>query len=139
LGVQVIRRSHGLVGAEKRFGAKTEAPEMIGQKRKAPQTIKGQRRSHSKPGAPYCHYIRGQQGVFGLKKLKIVSGALPGPAVGYDLVLELLAFSERTQTCALNSGDVHEHIGAACLRLNEDEAFFGVEPLDCTSCHYGVP
>jgi hypothetical protein len=78
-------------------------------------------------------------GQIGLKELKIISRALAGPAIRHDFELELLAFREGAQPSALDSGDVHEHIGPAALRLNEAEALFGIEPLDCTDCHDGVP
>jgi len=51
-------------------------------------------------------------------------------AVLFDLILDLLPFIERTQSSALDCGDVDEHVLAAtALRLNESIALGRIEPL----------
>lgn len=42
-------------------------------------------------------------------------------AVRHDLVFDLLTLIQTSQACLFDSGDVHEHILAACLRLNKVE------------------
>ena len=49
-----------------------------------------------------------------------------------EIKANLLAFLQ-SQTGALDGGDMHEHILAAIIGLNETEAFGGVEPLDRTN------
>ena len=51
------------------------------------------------------------------------------------LKAQLLAFVQRTHAGALDRRDVHEHILAAVIRLDEAEALLGVEPLNCSDCH----
>src|SRR5262249_19466194 len=51
------------------------------------------------------------------------------PAVLFDLILNALPFIERAQSCALDCGDVDEHVLAATLRLNESIALIRIEPL----------
>src|SRR5580704_8502227 len=48
-------------------------------------------------------------------------------AIADDLVLDLLAFIEGAEACALYGRDVDEHVLAATLRLNEAVALGGVE------------
>ena len=66
---------------------------------------------------------------------QIVGGAFARATVLNDVVGDLLAVIQRTQTCALNCGDVNENVRAAVVRLNEAEALGGVEPLYSTSVH----
>src|SRR5580704_13753615 len=56
-----------------------------------------------------------------------------------ELVAELLALIEIAHPGPLDRRDMHEHIGAAGLRLDEAEALLGVEPFDCPSRHYSTP
>ena len=58
------------------------------------------------------------------------------PAVLFDLILDLLPFVERAQSGALNSGDVHKHIPAAALWLNETIALGWIEPLHRAVRHH---
>ena len=44
------------------------------------------------------------------------------PAVLFDLILYVLPFVERAQSCALDCGDVDEHVLAARLRLKGNPA-----------------
>jgi len=48
---------------------------------------------------------------------------------------DFLAVVQGADPCRLQSSDVHEHVLAAVLRLNEAEALVAVEPLHCSSCH----
>ena len=59
-----------------------------------------------------------------------------GPAtVCHELVFDLLAFIERTQAGALDSGDVNEHILVAARRLDEPLALSRIKPLDGALLH----
>src|SRR5207244_6789490 len=61
-------------------------------------------------------------------------------AVLFDLILDLLPFIERTQSSALDCGDVDEHVLAAtALRLNESIALGRIEPLHRAARHYRSP
>src|SRR6266404_6550257 len=60
-------------------------------------------------------------------------------AVAYDLELDLLAFIERGQTRLLHSRNVHKHILAAALRLDESIAFGRIKPLHSPGRHQGSP
>src|SRR4029077_20908781 len=57
------------------------------------------------------------------------------PAVLLDLELDLLTFIERTQSGALDGGDVHEDIPASVCGLNETIALLRVEPLHRSARH----
>jgi hypothetical protein len=59
--------------------------------------------------------------------LKIVSSGLAGTAVLDNFKADLLAFDQAAHACALDSGDVHEHVRSAIFRLNKAKAFGGVE------------
>jgi hypothetical protein len=60
---------------------------------------------------------------------QIVSRGLPGPAIGDNLKREPLSLIEAAHPGAFDSADVHEHVLAAVIRLDETEAFLAVEPL----------
>jgi hypothetical protein len=51
------------------------------------------------------------------------------------LELHTLALREVAEALHLDLGLVNEEIIPAAVRRNESEAFFGVEPLDCTYTH----
>jgi len=68
-----------------------------------------------------------------LSNSEVLRGRLP--AVLHDFKLDALTFIERTQSSALNSRDVYEHIPTAACRLNKAVAFLRVEPLHCARCH----
>ena len=59
-------------------------------------------------------------------------------ALVLQLVADALAFVQAAQACALDRADVHEDVLAAFLRLDETEAFSGVEPLDRAVRHFGI-
>ena len=67
--------------------------------------------------------------------LQISRRFLARPAIGFDLMRDLLAFRETTQARALDRTDVDEHVLSAAIRLNEAVAFLLVESLDRTCCH----
>src|SRR5690606_32464496 len=48
---------------------------------------------------------------------------------------DLLAFVQRAQAGALDGRNVHEHVLAAVIRLDEAEAFLAVEPLHGAGLH----
>src|SRR3974390_2136822 len=60
---------------------------------------------------------------------------LAGTAVGHDLVRKLLTVVQRRQAGTFDGADVHEHILAAVIRLDEAVALGGVEPLHCSLAH----
>src|SRR5580704_5252898 len=49
--------------------------------------------------------------------------------VGLDIEADALAFDQRFQPSAFNSGDVHEHVAAAVVRLDETVAALAIEEL----------
>jgi hypothetical protein len=59
--------------------------------------------------------------------------------VGNEFVFDYCAFIEGGQARPLNGGDMHEHIFAAALRLNEAISLSRIEPLHCTCWHYQSP
>src|SRR5215813_1646000 len=61
------------------------------------------------------------------------------PAVLFDLILDVLPFVERAQSCALDCGDMDEHVLAATLRLNESIALGRIEPLHRAARHCRSP
>jgi hypothetical protein len=69
------------------------------------------------------------------RDLQLVSRRLAAAAIDGKFVTDLLAFREAKQPCALNRADVNEHIRSAGLRLDEAEAFLGVEPFYDTGLH----
>src|ERR1043166_7475735 len=70
---------------------------------------------------------------------EIVGRRLARAAVRHDLVGDLLAFTQRTEAGALNGRDVHEHIVAAVIRLDEAIALGCVKPLHGSHAHGGSP
>ena len=70
-----------------------------------------------------------------LRRLEAASGFLARTRVALDFVGNLLVFIETTQAGLFNGRDVHEHVRAAVVRLDEAEALLGVEPLDGSGGH----
>ena len=58
--------------------------------------------------------------------------------VGRYFIFDHNALTKRTQARALDSGDMHEHILAAALRLNETVSLGRVEPFHSTSSQRGA-
>src|ERR1700731_4605273 len=70
---------------------------------------------------------------------QIVRRRLARAAICYDLVADLLAFTQRSKAGALYGADVHEHVVATVIRLNEAEALGRVKPLHGSHAHGGSP
>jgi hypothetical protein len=60
---------------------------------------------------------------------QIVGRGFSGSAIGHNLEGNLLAFAEGVQSGALYRADVHEHILATVIRLDESETLLAIEPL----------
>src|ERR1700716_1434200 len=59
------------------------------------------------------------------------------PLVGHFLIAHLCTLIECAEPSFLDRGDVHEHILAAVIGLNESIALCRVEPLHRSGCHLG--
>src|SRR5262249_48942602 len=64
---------------------------------------------------------------------------LTGPLVGHDFEGNLLAFAEVAQARLFDSADMHKHILAAIVRLDEAISLVRIKPLYCSRSHWGVP
>jgi hypothetical protein len=71
--------------------------------------------------------------------LQVDGRLFAGAAVGFHLIGDLLAFCETTQAGTLNRTDVHEHVLAAAIRLNEAVTLLVVEPLHRPCRHESLP
>src|SRR6185437_7000778 len=69
--------------------------------------------------------------------LEVLRGSLS--TVLDEFELNGLAFIQRAKACALDCGDVNEHILPAFLRLNEAVAFRRIEPLNGALRHACSP
>jgi hypothetical protein len=67
--------------------------------------------------------------------VQIVRRRFAGSAIKYHLEGHLLSLVEAMHPGAFDSTDVHEHILAAVIRLDEAEAFLAIKPLYCTLRH----
>jgi len=67
--------------------------------------------------------------------VQIVRRRFAGPAIKYHLEGDLLSFVEAMHPGAFDSTDVHEHILAAVIRLDEAEAFLAIKPFYRTLRH----
>ena len=70
---------------------------------------------------------------------QIVGRRLAGTAIGDDLVADLLAFTQRSKAGAFDGADVHEHVVATVIRLDEAVALGRVKPLHGSHAHGIVP
>src|ERR1700704_4142525 len=70
---------------------------------------------------------------------QIVGRRLARAAIRYDFVADLLAFTQRAKSGALYGADVHEHVVATVIRVNEAEALGCVKPLHGSHAHGVVP
>src|SRR5450759_570201 len=70
---------------------------------------------------------------------QIVGRRLARAAISYDLVADLLAFTQRSKSGALYGADVHEHVVATVIRLNEAKTLGRVKPLHGSHAHGGSP
>jgi hypothetical protein len=67
--------------------------------------------------------------------LQIARRRFAGPAIKYHLEGDLLSLVEAMHPGAFDSTDVHEHILAAVIRLDETEAFLAIKPFYRTLRH----
>lgn len=67
--------------------------------------------------------------------LEVAGGLLAAALVGFHLVGNLLAFGEAAHAGPLDGRDVHEHVVAAVIRLDEPKTLLLVEPLNSTDSH----
>src|SRR5205814_10374075 len=70
---------------------------------------------------------------------KIVNRRLAKATIRHDLVGDLLAFTQRSKFGTLDGADMHEHIVAAVIRLDEAVALGCVKPLHGSHAHGIVP
>src|SRR5258708_30644749 len=70
---------------------------------------------------------------------QIVGRRLARATIRHDLVADLLAFTQCSKSGALYGADVHEHVVATVIRLNEAKAFGRVKPLHGSHAHGGSP
>src|SRR6186713_2179349 len=70
---------------------------------------------------------------------QIVGRRFARAAICHDFVGDLLAFTKRSKTGTLDSTDVHEHVIAAVIRLDEAIALGCVKPLHGSHAHGGSP
>src|ERR1700744_270381 len=73
-----------------------------------------------------------------LRRAELAGRGLAVARVFFQLVADLLTFVQRRQVGPLDGGDVHEHVLAAVIGLNETEAFLAVKPLHDTSRHISI-
>ena len=71
--------------------------------------------------------------------LEIASGHFARLIVALHVVGDLLALDDIAHSGALDGGDMDEGVSAAIVRLNEAEAFCGIEPFNCASGHERTP
>ena len=79
-----------------------------------------------------CQYIREQADRSYRKRLsrsQVLGGGLGPLAICDRLVGDFLAFVEIAHSCAFDCADVHKHIFAAVVRLDEAEALLTVKPF----------
>src|SRR3954452_4780223 len=70
-----------------------------------------------------------------LRGPEIGRGLLAAAPVGLNVIGDLLTLSEAAHPRTLHGADVHEHVLAALVGLNEAVALLFVEPLHGTSRH----
>src|ERR1700726_4861576 len=70
---------------------------------------------------------------------QIVGRRLARAAIGNDFVADLLAFTQCSKSGALYGADVHEHVVATIIRLNEAKALGCVKPLHGPHAHGRAP
>src|SRR5262245_5723361 len=66
---------------------------------------------------------------------EVVRGRFAGTAIGHDLERDLLAFVQAVQAGAFHRADMHEHILATVVRLDESVALRSVKPLHGSRSH----
>lgn len=67
--------------------------------------------------------------VISVNAADIVSSRLAGPAIGHELIGNLLTFVEAMHASALNGADVYKYVRSTSVRSNEAETLLRIEPL----------
>jgi len=70
---------------------------------------------------------------------QVVGRRLAGTPIRHDFVADLLAFAQSPKSGSFDGADVHKHVVAAVIRLNEAIAFGSVKPLYGSHAHGIVP
>src|SRR3979490_1173935 len=70
---------------------------------------------------------------------QIVGRRLARATIRHDLVADLLAFAQCSKSGAFYGADVHKHVVATVIRLNEAKALGSVKPLHGSHAHGVVP
>ena len=70
--------------------------------------------------------------------LELGRGHLARLAIPFQFVGQLVAFVQRANARTLDRGDVHEHVGAAVIGLDEAKALGRIEPLYSTGRHVSL-
>src|SRR3954452_6369391 len=70
-----------------------------------------------------------------LRGPEVGGGLLAAAPVGLNVIGDLLTLSEAAHARPLHGADMHEHVLAALVGLNEAVALLVVEPLHSTSRH----
>src|SRR4030095_1485212 len=68
-----------------------------------------------------------------------VDGAVAAAVVLLKLVADALLACEGAQAAGFDGADMHRGIAAAVVRLDEAEAFFGVEEFHGSGGHFDIP
>ena len=79
--------------------------------------------------------VKGKRIPRALGSLKIAGRHLARLVVALEFEADFLAFDQLAHSSAFDSRDVNEGVSAAIIRLNEAEAFGGIEPFYCASGH----
>lgn len=74
-----------------------------------------------------------------LDERQILCASLAAHLIGLCFKRNLLTFTESGQAGALNRADMHEHIVAAVVRLDETKALLAIEPFHDTCSHNFSP
>ena len=69
---------------------------------------------------------------------QIVRRGLAGPSIGNNVEGDLLSLVEAMHPSAFDCADMHEHILAAVIWLDESKAFLPIEPLHGSLCHIAL-
>lgn len=110
------------------IGNRQSAPHATRQNENGPTCVDPFHKSVREALAPRCAKLASE-------RLKLGRGHFAGALVFLEFEAHPLTFVEAGEPCTLDSRDVHEHIGAARLRLDEAVAFLLVEPFYGAGSH----
>ena len=82
--------------------------------------------------------IRGQESYCLSDGAQILRGGLAGPSISNKIERDLLSLVEATHPSAFDCADMHEHILATVIWLDESKAFLPIEPLHGSLCHIAL-